>query len=170
MAGLLPTLPWLWGCKSDGPTRGAEYANVTANGVEASPENPVRPITGDRKRPVSLFGEFPDSETIPFEARPVHSLLQHTDCPEGADFDPAVDPSGRWLAFASTRHARKPDIYLKRAGGAAITQITSDPASDIQPEFSPDGKRIAFASDRAGNFDIWVVGIDGSEPTQLTRE
>lgn len=170
LAGLLPTLPCLWSCQSDGPTRGTEFANVTADGVEASPENLIRPITGDRQRPVSLFGEFPDSETIPFEARPVHSLLQHTDCPEGADFDPAVDPSGRWLAFASTRHARKPDIYLKSAGGTAITQITSDPASDIQPEFSPDGKRIAFASDRAGNFDIWVVGIDGSEATQLTRE
>jgi len=170
LAGLLPTLPCLWGCQSDGPTRGAEFANLTADNGAASPENLSPPVTSDRQRPVSLFGEFPDSETIPFEARPVHSLLQHTDCPEGADFDPAVDPNGRWLAFASTRHAKKPDIYLKSAGGAAITQITSDPASDIQPEFSPDGKRIAFASDRAGNFDIWVVGIDGSEATQLTRE
>lgn len=120
--------------------------------------------------PIGLFGEFPDSESVPFELRASYSLLQHTDCPEGADFDPAVDPTGGQLAFASTRHTRRPDLYIKTVGGAAVTQITSDPASDIQPEFSPDGKRLVFSSDRTGNFDIWMIGVDGVGATQLTHE
>lgn len=120
--------------------------------------------------PISLFGEFPDVASVPYEPKPAHPLLQHTDCPEGADFDPAVDPSGRRLAFASTRHAPNPDIYIKTVDGAAVTQVTSDPAADIQPEFSPDGRRIVFSSNRGGNFDIWVAGVDGTDPTQLTHE
>src|SRR3990172_4512992 len=95
-----------------------------------------------RLSPITFFGEFPDRASVPFEARPVRSALQHTNCPEGADFDPAVDPTGRMLAFASTRNSTKPDIYVKTVGGAAVTQVTSTPASDIQPEFSPDGKRV----------------------------
>jgi TolB protein len=117
---------------------------------------------------IGLFGEHPDRANVPFEAKPVRSVLQHTNCAEGADFDPTLDPSGRTLAFASTRNSTRPDIYVKSVGGAAVTQITSDPASDIQPDFSPDGRRIVFASDRSRNFDIWMVGVDGQGATQLT--
>ncbi len=158
----------LAGCESspaahDHAIAGQEAKAAPCEGME-SPSSPTQ------RSPISLFGEFPDRESVPFESRPVHSALQHTNCPEGADFDPAVDAAGERLVFASTRHAKKPDLYVKSVSGAAITQVTSDPASDIQPEFSPDGKRIAFSSDRAGNFDIWMVNADGTEPTQLTHE
>jgi TolB protein len=167
----LSTLPLAWGCQSTGTTSGHQLIGGPVGDEEAVlATTAADPTPAAPQRPVSLFGEFPDGENVPFEARPVHSLLQHTDCPEGADFDPVVDPTGKTLAFASTRHARRPDIYVKGVGSAAITQVTSDPASDIQPEFSPDGKHLVFASDRSGSFDIWMVGTDGSQPTQLTHE
>jgi TolB protein len=60
-------------------------------------------------------------------------------------------------------------LYWKSVDGVAITQLTSDPASDIQPAFSRDGARIAFSSNRAGNWDIWVIGTDGGPAVQITR-
>ena len=48
------------------------------------------------------------------------------------------------------------------------TFLTSDPALDYDPAFSPDGTRIAFTSTRSGNSDIWVMNIDGTNPTQVT--
>lgn len=90
--------------------------------------------------------------------------------PEGGDFDCAVDPTGRWLAFASTRHRTTADIYLKTVTGTTLTQITSDPADDVMPTFSPDGKRLAFASNRSGNWDIYVTDIVGGQSVQLTND
>ncbi len=89
---------------------------------------------------------------------------------EGADFDPAVDPAGQWVVYASTRHRETSDLYLKRVDGAAITQLTSDSANEIMPVFSPDGKKIAFCSDRAGNWDIYVMDVRGGKAVQITDD
>ncbi len=37
------------------------------------------------------------------------------------------------------------------------------------PKWSPDGTRIVFSSNRSGNYEIWDMNSDGSNPTQLTR-
>ena len=49
------------------------------------------------------------------------------------------------------------------------TRLTFDQGLQTDPAFSPDGRSIAYASDRAGNFDIWVQALDGSQPRQLTH-
>jgi len=33
---------------------------------------------------------------------------------------------------------------------------------------SPDGERIAFGANRAGAYNVWRVGAEGSGPVQLT--
>jgi Tol biopolymer transport system component len=38
-----------------------------------------------------------------------------------------------------------------------------------RPEWSPDSRRIAFQSSRDGNFEIYVMNADGSNPTRLTN-
>ncbi|NIM52761.1 MAG: hypothetical protein GTO22_26535, partial [Gemmatimonadales bacterium] len=42
------------------------------------------------------------------------------------------------------------------------------PADDREPAWSPDGTRIAFASNRDGNYEIYVMDADGSNPVRLT--
>src|SRR5690606_27202743 len=73
------------------------------------------------------------------------------------DFDPAVDPTGSFIVYASTRHRQTADLYLARIGQSAVTQLTSDAGNDVMPAISPDGKRIAFCSDRSGNWDIYIL-------------
>lgn len=43
------------------------------------------------------------------------------------------------------------------------------PGSDANPAWSPDGSKIAFSSNRDGNFEIYVMGADGTGVTRLTN-
>jgi len=138
-------------------------------GPETTASTAPRPVDSAPGAP-SLFGDRPESENVPYENRLVSNLTQHSFSTEGRDFDPDIDATGKWLTFASTRNSESPDVFLKRVDGTAITQLTNDPADDVQPRFSPDGRRITFASNRAGNWDIWLMSLDGSELKQLTND
>ncbi len=130
------------------------------------PREPVLLAAADTE--LTLFGEFPDRRRVPFHARAASPMQRHTFGMEGADFDVDVASDGRRLVFSSTRHAIRPNLYLKEVGGQAVTQLTHDPAADVQPTFSADGRRVAFASDRAGSWDIWLLDLEGGPPRQIT--
>ena len=155
----------LGGCASE-PT-GPEGPELAAPAPPPPPPEPAMHVARDAH--LTLFGELPDRSRVPFQARAASPMKQHTFTSEGADFDVDVSPDGKWLVFSSTRHTTQPDLYLKTIDGRAVTQITSDPAADVQPCFSPDGKRIAFASNRSGNWDLWLIGLEGGQATQITR-
>jgi TolB protein len=106
---------------------------------------------------------------VPFHSQAAAPMKQHTFESEGADFDVAAAPDGKRLVFASTRHSAQPNVYLKTIDGRAVTQLTDDPAADVQPAFSPDGQAIAFTSNRSGNWDIWLMGLQGGRATQVTH-
>lgn len=51
-------------------------------------------------------------------------------------------------------------------------QITDNGAANFAPYWHPDGKRILFSSNVDGggrNFDIWMIGEDGSRLERITR-
>ena len=60
-------------------------------------------------------------------------------------------------------------LILSNVDGSFPTQLTQDP-SDVNPDVSPDGQNIVFMSRRSGNWDVYVVGIDGSGLSQLTSD
>jgi hypothetical protein len=130
---------------------------------------PVRSVSNEYRQ-VSMFGELPNSAKASFDSQPSQSIQQHTFATEGACFDPKISSDGRWMAFASTQHTIKPDIYIKQINSTAITQLTNHPASDVEPAFSIDARRIAFCSDRTGNWDIFVVDGNGRNLQQITDD
>jgi len=155
------------GCSwlTERPVEPAEQTAVSPD--EPSPRHePVRLAAAEGE--VTLFGEFPDRGRVPFHARAASPMQQHTFSMEGADFDVDVSPDGRRFVFSSTRHAVRPNLYLKEVGGQAVTQLTNDSSADVQPTFSADGKWVAFASDRLGNWDIWLLNLEGGSPRQVT--
>jgi len=117
-----------------------------------------------------LYGDMPNASfrtASPLDS--TENLAQVTFATEGADFDPAISPDGQMLVYASTRHRKTADIYMKRVDGTTVTQLTSDPANDVMPTFSPGGERVAFASNRSGNWDIYIVDVAGGQPWQVTN-
>src|SRR5262249_53575174 len=49
--------------------------------------------------------------------------------------------------------------------------LTRSPRSkERYPSWSPDGKWVAFNSDRDGTFNLYLIGADGKNLRQLTRE
>lgn len=117
-----------------------------------------------------LMGRSPGRPDVSLIGMAASDLRQHTTLVDGADFDPTIDPSGKSLAFASTRQSRNSHLYVKNVKGATITQITDGPSNEAQPCFDPSGTRLAFASDRAGHWDIWVVDISGRNPIQISND
>lgn len=145
-------------------------ARVEPELIDVPPPPPPKPLlAASRDQQISHFGELPDRGGVPYYTRASSSLLRHTFSEEGADYDPNLDAEGERMVFCSTRHTPNPDLYIKHVLGTAVTQLTSDPSSDLHPEFSPDRTRMAFASNRSGNWDIWIVGIDGQQPIQVTQ-
>lgn len=119
-------------------------------------------------RTVNVFGEMDGVPRGPFKAVGEAGFQQHTSVDEGEDGDVAIDPTGKWLVFSSTRHNEAGDIYLQRVDGTSVTQLTNDVARDAYPTFSPDGKWIAFSSTRAGNWQIYRTDLDGRNVVQVT--
>ncbi|MCW5857891.1 MAG: PD40 domain-containing protein [Caldilineales bacterium] len=74
------------------------------------------------------------------------------------------------LLFASQRGGNFDIWLMDMAAPENLTQITTDPANDVEPRWSPDGSRILFSSTR-GNAnevnDIWTMNTDGSGAERL---
>lgn len=87
------------------------------------------------------------------------------DTDEGTWMSVDVSPDGGTLVFDLLG-----DLYTLPIAGGEAKAITSGVAWDEQPRWSPDGKSIAFTSDRGGADNLWIVGRDGANPQQVTKE
>jgi Tol biopolymer transport system component len=74
------------------------------------------------------------------------------------------------IAFARDDADGDQEIYVMKADGTGVTQLTDNDDQDRAPNYSSNGKRIAFVSDRDGSDDIWVMKANGSGQTQLTDD
>jgi tricorn protease len=76
---------------------------------------------------------------------------------------PSISPDGEKIAFTY-----KGDIYIVSSSGGSAFPLTFHEEHDFMPVWSNDGKNIAFASSRYGNFDVFLVPVEGGEPKRLT--
>jgi TolB protein len=88
--------------------------------------------------------------------------------------DPAFDgwpvwsPDSQWVAFASNRGGVPGvgQVYVVRADGRDLRQVTSGDWSNVQPSFSPDGKRIfSYRHVETAAFEHGFIGVVELAPT-----
>ena len=133
--------------------------------IDSGPSNSVSP-----KAPVvNVFGEFNRTRKSAGMLAADLALRQHTFVDSGFDADVHVDPSGKWMAYASARDAEATQIYTRRVDGPAAVQLTNGVSDDAQPCISPDGKRIAFSSNRNGKWHVYLMNPDGRNILQITN-
>jgi Tol biopolymer transport system component len=74
-------------------------------------------------------------------------------------------------AGATTRDG-DPELYIMRADGSDMRQITNFGRASFASFFHPDGRRIIFSSnmqsDNPRNFDLYLIGVDGSGLERIT--
>ena len=85
-----------------------------------------------------------------------------------ADGRPSFTPDGQALVFHSARTAGKQQIWAVNVDGTGLVQLTRD-SINFAPAVSPDGQTIAYVSVRDKNYDIWLMGRDGTNQRQFTR-
>ncbi len=82
----------------------------------------------------------------------------------------SLTPDGRLLYISDAGGTA--DLWIMDADGKNQRQVTFDAGVNVFPAASPDGRYVVFDSNRAASpatFNIWRVGIDGSNPRQLTQ-
>jgi TolB protein len=86
----------------------------------------------------------------------------------GTNLSPAWAPSGRELAFSSSRGG-DPDIWIVDANGGLARRITSFKGPDVSPTYNPKtGAQIAWISGRTGLPQVYIMETDGSGVQRMT--
>jgi TolB protein len=88
---------------------------------------------------------------------------------------PAWSPEGSRLVYTSTHCAADcgqiiQELWIADPAGRYARQILLTGSFCQQPAWSPDGSGIAFSSDKAGNFDIWLLSLKDWKLKQLTND
>lgn len=155
-------------------------SNLTVNASASQELEPnTAPVIGQNRIAFSSNGEDTDGDgfidsTLPTDPgytpdfdlwlmRPDGTQQQRVIDLPGDQHDPAFDPGGRLLAYASN-HSGTYQIYTVEVSTGVIWQITTTQGDKRHPTWSADSNWLAFTTDRNGasNWDIFKIRSNGA--------
>jgi Tol biopolymer transport system component len=81
---------------------------------------------------------------------------------------PSWSPDGAQLAMVSDQDSRDFEIYRFDIASGTRTRLTESLYMDTHPTWTANGTQIIFETWRDGNPEIYIMNVDGSNPTRLT--
>ena len=78
-------------------------------------------------------------------------------------------PLGQGTIFLSIGEGGYYHLFIYQPLGLPFTRLTNGAWDDITPALSPDGTRLAFASNRAGQWDLYIMNLPSGDVTQVTN-
>ena len=138
------------------PAVGPEFAKGGLGAKGGKPSNRIVYTHTDSNQYIDIYTMNPDGSNV------VRLL----------PFSGYSNRSPRWTAdhnrivFTSFRNDIE-QIFIMKADGSNVVQLTNTGCPDRNPAPSPDGTRIVFQRDCDGG-GIFVINMDGSNPIQLT--
>ncbi len=87
----------------------------------------------------------------------------------GSSYNPKWSPDGKYLAFVSDK-AGKFQIYVCKADGSSVRQLTSESGNVIEYDWSGDSKKITFDSQGESVSSVWVIDVDKGTKQNLTGD
>lgn len=93
------------------------------------------------------------------------------------DRQPVWSPDRQHIVFSSNRVNPASEsgvsefgVWIMDANGENVRPVVADGTYTETPRWSPDGSQIVYVSDARGSLDLYVVGVDGTNPVRLTDD
>jgi dipeptidyl aminopeptidase/acylaminoacyl peptidase len=86
---------------------------------------------------------------------------------------PVVSPDGSQVVYTLRKtdieaNKGRYDLWLTRVSDGETRHLTHHEANDTDPAWSPDGRHVYFLSSRDDSSQVWRIGVDGGEASQVT--
>ncbi|MFT6192518.1 MAG: tricorn protease [Polaribacter sp.] len=76
---------------------------------------------------------------------------------------PTLTPDGNEVIYSY-----QGDLWKVNADGGTAFRVTAMDGIETDPSVSPDGKWLAFSGEQYGNYDVYIMPLEGGEIKQLT--
>ena len=89
--------------------------------------------------------------------------------------DPQPSPDGKFVVYQIAtvnfdENRSVTNLWIAATDGSTPPRrLTTSTKSDRHPRWSPDGKQILFESNRNGDFQLFLLSLDGGEARQITH-
>ncbi len=152
---------------TESPTATAtESPTATATESPPTPTPTPTPTATPNPEPVMVFGQPVQGDTYSIVVMRATGVTETLSVETSGNPYPDMSPNGREIVFESDGKIYK--IHIDGTGKARLAG--GSVGQNHQPVWSPDGTRIAFHSNRAGDWDLYVMDADGSDPINLTDD
>ena len=138
--------------------------NADGTGVTNLTENPAEdfdPVWSPDGTKIAFTSERDANREIYVMNEDGTGAVRLTDDPD-QDFRPTWSADGSELLY---RHGG--DLWIIDAAGGVPSPFAQVGGTLTDPDYSPDGQKIAFADNSDGDFEIYVMNADGTNPVRL---